>query len=327
MSKKHSGIVHQNKDVISKIFGENIPNKSFSVYGIDVPKVIALEPTNLPAIELNEQRMDNLYLLEDGSYAIVDYESKYLFVNKLKYLGYILRALRRLEKANIDIKNVKIRVIIIYTADVQPKTTIPFLNVGSLKMDTKEAFLVEINGEEIINSIESKISNNIPLNDEDMMKLIILPLTYKGKTLQRKMIHKAVNLAKRISDEEKQKFALAGILCFSDKVIEKNLAYNIAEELSMTKVEKCMTEKITKRVTEELTQKLTDEVTQKVTDEVTQKVTKKYKTEYEENGIKLAVSLTKEFGGSMLDAIEKIMDIFHLERNYCEEKVQLYWNL
>lgn len=40
MSKKYSGIVYQNKDVISKIFGENIPNKSFSVYGIDVPKVI-----------------------------------------------------------------------------------------------------------------------------------------------------------------------------------------------------------------------------------------------------------------------------------------------
>lgn len=103
------------------------------------------------------------------------------------------------------------------------------------------------------------------------------------------------------------------------RLLKKNLAYNIAEELNMTKVEKCMTEKITKRVTEELTQKLTDEVTQKVT--------KKYKTEYEENGIKLAVSLTKDFGGSMLDAIEKIMDIFHLERNYCEEKVQLYWNL
>ena len=58
---------------------EEFEGKSFVVYGIDIPKIVKVEPTNLPAIEANELRMDNLFLLEDESYALVDYESDYLW--------------------------------------------------------------------------------------------------------------------------------------------------------------------------------------------------------------------------------------------------------
>jgi hypothetical protein len=34
--------------------------KSFSVYGLDIPKIIQVLPTNLPEIEANELRIDNL---------------------------------------------------------------------------------------------------------------------------------------------------------------------------------------------------------------------------------------------------------------------------
>ena len=79
-----TGITAQNKDVVSKWFGETMRNRSLSVYGIDVPKIVDVRPTNLPAIETNEKRMDNLFLLEDGSYALLDYESDYRVGNKVK---------------------------------------------------------------------------------------------------------------------------------------------------------------------------------------------------------------------------------------------------
>ena len=47
------GITEQNKDVVSKWFAETMKNRSLSVYGIDVPKIVDVRPTNLPAVETN----------------------------------------------------------------------------------------------------------------------------------------------------------------------------------------------------------------------------------------------------------------------------------
>ena len=119
-----TGIAYQNKDIVSKIFGESMKEKSLKVYGLNVPKVVDVIPTNLPALELNELRIDNIFKLEDGSYAIIDYESEYRHRNKLKYLGYVLRTLRKFEKEKIDFRKIKIRIIIIYTADVERGSTV-----------------------------------------------------------------------------------------------------------------------------------------------------------------------------------------------------------
>lgn len=231
-----TGITAQNKDVVSKWFGETMKNRSLSVYGIDVPKIVDVRPTNLPAIETNEKRMDNLFLLEDGSYALLDYESDYRVSNKVKYAGYVLRLLRRLQKEGIDIANLRIRIIVIYTADVTREQTRDTLNVGDVIIYTTEGFLSEIPSEEVKSRIQRKIEQKQPLDNRDLMELIILPLTYKGKESQRKAAHEAVNLAKEIEDEGMQEMALAGILSFSDKIIDKELANEIRRCLSMTKV-------------------------------------------------------------------------------------------
>lgn len=231
-----TGITAQNKDVVSKWFGETMKNRSLTVYGIDVPKIVDVRPTNLPAIETSEHRMDNLFLLEDGSYAILDYESEYRVKNKIKYTGYVLRLLRRLQKEGIDITSLRIRIIVIYTADVTREQTKDTLNVGDVVVYTTEGFLSEISSEEVKTRIQRKIEKKQPLDDRDIMELIILPLTYKGKEKKRKAAQDAVNLAKEIEDESVQEMALAGILSFSDKIIDKKLANEIRRCLSMTKV-------------------------------------------------------------------------------------------
>ena len=88
-------ITYQNKDVVSKIFGENLMNKSLAVYGVNLPKIKAVMPTNLPAIEANELRIDNLFRLEDDSLALIDYESRYKAENKIKYLNYVVRTVKK----------------------------------------------------------------------------------------------------------------------------------------------------------------------------------------------------------------------------------------
>lgn len=83
---------------------------------------------------------------------------------------------------------------------------------------------------------QDKIEQKKPLEARDLMELIILPLTYKGKETQRKAVYEAIDLAKEIEDESVQGKALAGILSFSDKIIDRKLADEIRRCLSMTKV-------------------------------------------------------------------------------------------
>ena len=71
------GIVYQNKDVEFKMISETFKEKSFAAYGLDLPKIKAVLPTNLPAVFANEMRIYNVFLLEDDS---VEWKCQYHFL-------------------------------------------------------------------------------------------------------------------------------------------------------------------------------------------------------------------------------------------------------
>lgn len=75
--KSKKEIAYQNKDIANKIFAEKFAGKSLKVYGINLPAIKQVLPTNLPVIQANELRIDNLFLLEDNTFLLVDYESTY----------------------------------------------------------------------------------------------------------------------------------------------------------------------------------------------------------------------------------------------------------
>ena len=185
-------------------------------------------------IQADELRLDNLFLLEDGSLAIIDYESDYKAKNKLKYLNYVVRIA---EKYYDEYRtNLSIRVLILYTADVTREQTADCLDLKSVTITIQQAFLSEINSEEVRESLSQKIRNGEPLTDEEMMQFIILPLTCKGKEKKNEMIETLFSLSKEVKDEAVQLFLLSGILVFTDKVIDEDLAKKMKGWISMTKV-------------------------------------------------------------------------------------------
>ena len=78
------GIAYQNKDIEFKLISETFKEKSFEAYGLNLPKIKAVLPTNLPKVSANEKRMDHLFLLEDDTVAIVDYEAEDKLANRVK---------------------------------------------------------------------------------------------------------------------------------------------------------------------------------------------------------------------------------------------------
>lgn len=132
------------------------------------------------------------------------------------------------------------------------------------------------------------------------MKIIIFPLAYQGIEKQREIAKKVVDLIKQIKEMQMQRFLFAGVLSFTDKVIDEEVAQEIRRRLDMTKVGRIIYE---------------------------EKIA--YGKEVEETQIEKAVSgLTaywKSKTGSMLDAVEQVMAIYGYEENEAKRKVEQYW--
>lgn len=226
------GIAYQNKDIEFKLLSESFKERSFEAYGLKLPKIKEVLPTNLPSVTANEMRMDNLFLLEDGTYAIVDYESVDKAENRIKYINYIGRVMERYYKDNNKIPN--IRLIVIYTGDVEEAES--ELKTKCITLQIEQVFVNQLPVQEIYQSIGKKLKNNETLTEQELMQLIILPLAEKGKDNKQKRIEQVVEFAKKIENEKEQVLVLSGLLVASDKFISRENAESIRRWLVMTKV-------------------------------------------------------------------------------------------
>ncbi len=111
-------IAYQNKDIASKLTAELLVGNHLGPFGLPEKKVVGLLPANLPAVESNELRLDNLFEMEDGAVAILDYESKFSRENFVKYLNYVARIMRRYANQKSLDQLKKLKILVIYTADV-----------------------------------------------------------------------------------------------------------------------------------------------------------------------------------------------------------------
>ena len=239
-----SDIAYQNKDIALKYFGDALKNKNLTVYGLPHIRIKDTRPTNLPAIEVNELRMDNLFILEDSSFALIDYESTFGIHDIVKYVNYIARILKRFVRQE-DGRNSErgrkrlpvIHLIIIFSADISDIDP-NILDVGCMQLKIEPVYLLRMETEKVYSKIQYTVENRETLNDDEMLEMIVLPLTVKGKEEKRALAEETVRLAQEIQDEEQRMQALAGILTFADKILDKEYAKRIKEVIGMNKVEK-----------------------------------------------------------------------------------------
>ena len=234
-------IVYQNKDIAAKLFGNRMEGKALSLFGLKSGlKVKKILPSDIPVVKANELRMDNLFQLEDGSLAIVDYESAFRAENFLKYGRYIRHTLERYgDPAGRRGKPLKIRMIVVYTADIEQAAA--ELSCHACTIRIEPAYLVGVDSGKWLKQAEEEIKTG-RVSDETLMHLVFLPLTYKGSAKKQTAIRRCVDLAKEIRDRDLQTFALAGIITFTDKVISDEMREEIKEVLRMTRLEEMIME-------------------------------------------------------------------------------------
>ena len=193
---------------------------------MDIPEIVEILPTNLPAVEANEMRLDNLFRLKDGTIVIVDYESTYSYADKIKYLNYVARTTKRYGLS--EKQNQPVRMIVIYTGSIRRGTTRADVDMGCLQFTVEEVFLSDLDAQEIETRFQRKIHSGEILSDEEQMQFIILPLVHKTKEEMQDCIVRCFEMAKKIDSPEIQRFLLSGLIVFTDKVIRRENSESLA---------------------------------------------------------------------------------------------------
>ena len=230
------GISKQGKDIIYKILTHEFKDKSFSAIGLDVPKIKEFLIADFPYVIASEIRADNIFLLEDNSILIAEFESDIKKNDYVKYLGYLYAVLNHYLKTENILYNITMAVI--YTGDgkTSDKRTDNDIKFGNVDIKLTHVPLTRFDTDELYNSLKQKMDAGEKLTDEDIMRFIILPVTQSNKSERQNTIEKTIDLAKKIPDERQQVFAISGILVSTNNFIDKNYAEKLKEWLSMTKI-------------------------------------------------------------------------------------------
>ena len=72
--------------------------------------------------------------------------------------------------------------------------------------------------------------------DDDLMRLVILPLTVPGTEGKQHMLERTVDLAEQIPNEGQRIFTLSGVIVASDKFINRGYMYQIRRRINMTQL-------------------------------------------------------------------------------------------
>lgn len=125
------------------------------------------------------------------------------------------------------------------------------------------------------------------------MQLMVLPLTVKGKEGKQEIIVRSVELAKQIADRRQTVQVLAGILTFSDEVIDEAYRERIKEEMQMTQVGQMIFEDGFEQGTR--------------------------------TGIQALVETCRDLGGTKQDAMSRIIQMFSLSEERAQAYLDEFW--
>ena len=198
------------RDALHKVLAQAYKGKSFAAYGIALPPIREL----LPAVPVGGGFVDSLFLLEDGSYAVVEYTSGCHKADMIRYPEHIAEIMKRYDRED---GSFNLHLIIIYTGDVEKAESV--FDFGCLTLHPEQVFLSRMDGNAELESIRQKIHSGFLLTDDDLMKLVVLPLSVPGSEGKTQLFDEISSLAGNIPDEEQRAFVPSAMTLAADRFI------------------------------------------------------------------------------------------------------------
>lgn len=200
------------RDALHKVLAQAYKGKSFAAYGIALPPIREL----LPAVPVGGGFVDSLFLLEDGSYAVVEYTSGCHKADMIRYPEHIAEIMKRYDRED---GSFNLHLIIIYTGDVEKAESV--FDFGCLALPPEQVFLSRMDGEAEAEAIGQKIRSGLPLTDDDLMKLVVLPLAVPAPEGKAQLFDRILAMAEGIPDEGQRTFVPAAMALATEKYINR----------------------------------------------------------------------------------------------------------
>lgn len=218
-------ISYKNYDMVIKEALTLFENKTLDFLGLDLPKIISVEDTELYKIETKNNFIDLNFMLEDGTLLHIEEETHVSLKDLLRFAQTDLMMYGK--------KHRKIHTVVLTkTAAEQTKNTI---DAGSLIYKVDCINLTEDDWEDTYNKLKSKIESGEEFNE---LELIFLPLK-KADEQDTTYIDQSIELAKEIKTSKVEQLRIISLMIvLMDKHLTKEKILNIWEELNMLNIMK-----------------------------------------------------------------------------------------
>lgn len=223
-------ITRHSNDIIMKSMAETFKDKTLHIFGLDTAKIKAVIPSEVPVVEVKDNRTDYIFLLEDDTLLHLEFMTTVSQQALYRFLLYDARLINR------DKRQVNTAVIYSGRIDEAPGE----IDRGSLRYKVTNIYMKSYDGDQEYIKLQQKIIANQPFQEEDILKLIFLPLMKSGLS-EDQMAIQAAQLAKEIPGEIKT-LVIGALLAVTDRFMAESNKRKLLEVLKMTQIEQWIRE-------------------------------------------------------------------------------------
>jgi len=203
---------------------QTFKDKSLKVLGLNTSRIVNVVSPVLPVLEVTENRTDFVFLLEDGTLEHLEFVVKKKRKDLERFLLYDARLINRDDRA--------VHTAVIYSGRIRRAPEL--LAKGSVTYRVTNVYMKNYDGDQEYSRLNDKISKGEPLDDEEILKLIFLPLM-KSKSGEEKMTIKAAELATTLP-KDVHNFAIGALVAISDSYLSKEYKAMLMEVIKMTDI-------------------------------------------------------------------------------------------
>ena len=218
------------EDAVLKNAMNYFKDSAVNFFGIDT-KITKPADIEIKNVDIKTNYLDYLFYTEDGNYLHFEFQTTDKKDDLNRFLYYDASLYYRDKK--------KIKTIVVYSADITDTKTI--VDAGSLIYKVNTFYMKNLNGDEKLNIIQNKISENQDLSDEDILTIALSPLM-NGKLTKSERTMKSINLADSILEETEKLKCLTLLYALFDKFGDDNAKKRFKEVIKMTDIGKMLTE-------------------------------------------------------------------------------------
>lgn len=218
------------EDAVLKKAMDIFKDNAVKFFGI-ATKILSPAETEIKNVDIKTNYTDYLFYTEDGEYLHFEFQTTDKKDDIKRFLYYDASLFYKEKR--------KVKTIVVYSADIENVET--FVDAGTIKYNIEAFYMKNIDGDEKLQYLKSKIERNEQLTGEDIVNLSFIPLM-RGKDSRSKRTLDSIELAGKIPDENDKLQCLSLLYALFDKFGDEISKIKFKEMISMTEIGKMLRE-------------------------------------------------------------------------------------